>query len=1089
MSTTTSTRPSRSALPRSLPTLTVFTHPAARLVKTVPQLQPPARVNGHVPRDTLGVGRASSSDVVLTHVYGPLSILVVPDPLDPTIATLVLSVGFQDALLHGAARRFVLPFRSFQRDQLSGQLISQSKIKGFDAAHRSIYPGLGAGLKGLDGGSFWFFEDVGEQGAFDRYRWEKDGVGRRAIWTVWLISTPAPVVLHVQNLLQSYPASVPPLPPWLKQNNGFPWQDSYIALNQAPNISLPIHEDKIPPNIDGIAAEPSSSPTAPISHRSLPSIPHSPTKPEPFFCVDKHEASQLAPAATPKEIDGHVSTSHTFEQVMLAANHQLALADGVTETTLANAENTQSTPTKSKLSVRSKHLRDGSSSVTIGDAPEVILRGASRAATIPQYRNSLVAVDNLTGQIIGVLASHINLDSPPTDPTQIKHTDSSDEAKADVEEEDEAQTPLDEHTRILQHKAPELVLGLNTDQALLSKSSDDPVDNQDNLVTPQASAFVYRPMSVYRDAATTCIPSRPPSILAADTFAPPPLPPKHSALRGARIAADSSADAAPSRRTSTASAAFFSADSDAEAMSSYDSDALEIDARTITHDNLPASFISIRGKAANDIERHRPELLQDHDADDGAASDASGSTVGGPAVRMWRKARGKTKKKPGSKAAAVTSPSTHTHIRQSLKSRQASELSDRTSKAETALEGLSDIDANLQAEQEAPANLDSAHNDQSDAMPIAEDRTTPLHRPKTGPGYHLPRTALRTDEVRSIEDRVWREALDGGQLPIDAPYTHLAARGDAGFYPSSILSSPRSFADGSAIELLSAEDKARESRKKKEKQHQQNQRAERLKNMQGGTVLIEFLAGSSRIGASLIRSAGLHGGSADLDRTVKTLDAEIASKSDDLGSNVLGYVPLLPQHLLSFFGLVSSITSPSAAKDNVDLSSSRSEAPAATAASSSYLPSLRLPAFGGLLNDASDWVSNLFTFNTSAPSSFSTRTTEADAPADLSKAEEWEYAIPDFDPNSMASTPRPIYRRKRPIPSAMNGFNINKLNVSPSTEAYSAPKSESSSPQPQPGAGSAVANEQRYSILHIDSLGIGRRAFLRGMPELEGLRF
>jgi hypothetical protein len=52
----------------------------------------------------------------------------------------------------------------------------------------------------LDGGSFWFFEDVGEEGAFDRYRWEKDGVGRRAIWTVWLISTPAPIVLHVQNL-------------------------------------------------------------------------------------------------------------------------------------------------------------------------------------------------------------------------------------------------------------------------------------------------------------------------------------------------------------------------------------------------------------------------------------------------------------------------------------------------------------------------------------------------------------------------------------------------------------------------------------------------------------------------------------------------------------------------------------------------------------------------------------------------------------------------------------------------------------------------------------------------------------------------
>ncbi len=43
---------------------------------------------------------------------------------------------------------------------------------------------------------------------------------------------------------------------------------------------------------------------------------------------------------------------------------------------------------------------------------------------------------------------------------------------------------------------------------------------------------------------------------------------------------------------------------------------------------------------------------------------------------------------------------------------------------------------------------------------------------------------------------------------------------------------------------------------------------------------------------------------------------------------------------------------------------------------------------------------------------------------DGSRAEEWSMRIPDFDPNSLASTPRPVYRRKRPVPSAMNGFNI-----------------------------------------------------------------
>lgn len=1064
---TTRSRPT--GLPRSLPTVTVFSHPAARLVKTIPTLQPPTRINGHVPRDTLGVGRTSSTDVVLADVYGPLSILVVPDPLDPTIATLVLSVGFQDAMLQGAARRFVLPFRSFQRDPVSGELVSQSKIKGFDAADRTLYPGLGAGLKGLDGGSFWFFEDVGEEGAFDRYRWEKDGVGRRAIWTVWLISTPAPIVLHVQSLLQSYPTPAPPLPPWLEQN-GYPWKDTFVAIPPAPASTPSHHKEESVTVADGLAH--SASPATITSVRPLPAIPQVPAKPV-HLCSESFNSPKATPAST-----------DAFDTPPRQALPSSADSDAVlsSSTKLASIDADQSS---SQLTVRSRHLRDGSSSVTIGNAPEVILRDPPRTAAIPEYRNSLVAVDNLTGQIIGVLASDINLSSPSNVSSQLGDevtTPSGDDAEAEAEDDEEVQTPLDEPIRILQDKGVGDTLGLQN--VPLSALDDRTLPRNDpgelDVVTPRPSTFTHRPISVYCDTAVISaaiidpiIHTRPRSVLDADTFAPPPLPPKQPARRLMNKPADLTADAPPSRRTSTASAAFFSAESDAEAMSSYDSDALEIDARSITHDNLPASFISIRGKAVNDLERHRPELLQDlseirSDDDDGIESDASGSTVGGPAVRIWRKARGKGKKKPSPKTTATTGAAAQgARARRIDKSRQASEMSDRTSKAETAFERLSDNEDSAEATNDTvrkipPAAAESGHDD-----------LAPLPSRPTGPGHHLPRSALRTDEVRSIEDRVWREALDAGQLPIDAPYTHLAARGDAGFYPSSILSSPRSFADESAIELLSAEDKAREAQKKKKKLQLQNQRAERIKNMQGGTVLIEFLAGSSRIGASLIRSAGLDiNAAADEDRLKKS---QASTLSSDTAMNVFGYVPLLPQHLLSFLGL-STASQPTAVNMDAVATSKAAEAPVST----SYLSGLRLPGFGGILSEASDWVTNLFSFSSIS----ATTSANADTVGDPSRAEDWEYAIPEYDPNSLSSTPRPVYRRKRPVPSAMNGFNITAPLPTATKDAVNEmPKPEQGVSQP-----STTANEQRYSILHIDSLGIGRRAFLRGMPELEGLR-
>ena len=201
--------------------------------------------------------------------------------------------------------------------------------------------------------------------------------------------------------------------------------------------------------------------------------------------------------------------------------------------------------------------------------------------------------------------------------------------------------------------------------------------------------------------------------------------------------------------------------------------------------------------------------------------------------------------------------------------------------------------------------------------------------------------------------------------------------------------------------------------------------------MQGGSVLIEFLAGSSRIGASLIRKAGMvdvGGGSCE----------EQANKAEEAGvmTSVFGYVPLLPQHLLSLLGLASSPrTSVSAA--------------AGAASSTSYLRA----SVSGLLSDASGWVSSLLTSSSSSAAECETQSAAETQELDASKAEAWEYAIPTYDPDSLASTPRPIYRRKRPSPSPTNGFAI-------------------SSPQAQ-------TQPHRYSIIHIDNNGVGRRTFLR----------
>lgn len=165
---------------------TLFAFPSARITKHIPNHTAPTRINGYVEQDALGVGRLpnpsspNSDSVILFDISGPLSLNSVPDALSPqNTSHLVLSMtpNLQSApenTNHGAARTHVLHFRSINTNHSNLQV-------------RPTYPGLGVGKNGQDGGSFWFFEDVSEEGARDRLEWESRGVGKSAVWTVWLI--------------------------------------------------------------------------------------------------------------------------------------------------------------------------------------------------------------------------------------------------------------------------------------------------------------------------------------------------------------------------------------------------------------------------------------------------------------------------------------------------------------------------------------------------------------------------------------------------------------------------------------------------------------------------------------------------------------------------------------------------------------------------------------------------------------------------------------------------------------------------------------------------------------------------------------
>lgn len=895
----------------------LFSHPAARLIKTVPPLESPRRYNGHIPHNAIGLGPLKgslpeSSGAILTDWMGPVELQAVASqsPSLKSAGTLILTVT---AVGKGPQ---VLPFRSFAHDAPMPS----------DTVPRMTYLGVGAGLHGTEGGSFWFFEDIREPGAADRLRWERQGVGRRAIWTVWLFGASAPYVDLLRSLLADYPVPPPHLPAYLRDQTS-PWRDNLNVLPSQGSVprSSPQFDYK---QKHGLAAAP------PRAARPLPPLP-----------------IEISPPESDDKIDA------TFSRISSFSNG-------------AEAQVTNSTLVEQTAGI----LAD----VPAGDQGPADKRPVGfprREATTSSYRHSLVAVDSESGTILGVIATDIHLD------------------------QDEKGGTLS---------------GPNT---------------------PRAS--VIRPASVYRDEEALRPSSRPGSVLREDTFAPPPVPEK-------------SEDHATTRDSMT-SAAFFTAPEDTASRCA--SPRL---ANVVSLDHL---------RQRHGIETHRADLLRDRartgetdDDDDGMASDASGSTVGGPAVRLWNKARG-DKKEQRKRAAKKSSARANTDPQP-------------LSSDSLALEGQHDVVKVLREPEgiatKATARLSTATLEdlEPEAEPsVVEPAVSPLSAKKLLHG-HTPRALMATEDVIMTEDQIWRDAIEANHLPIDGEYTHLVALPGIG--------SPPEMEDDSGDDDLSLEPTAQDAR--------EIHLPER-KYLQGGTVLLEFLAGGSRIGASLMSAT-----QANTD-TENTAESRATSWSSLDG--VFSLMPALPWHFVPFW-------SSSVQREDPSKQGEGHNTPEA-------IPTSTSASLATSITSVLDGLLNISSFAVTAPSALLNWFAMPNPPesprtqTDEEEDDQWELAIPDFDPNSLASTPRPIYRRKRPAPSITGGFQVRtpKTGDTPlprvaEKEAVKGKASKGSidtlnnEPPPQ-------AQNNRYSIIHFDGDGVGRRAFFRqqdvglGGPPLGGM--
>ncbi|KDN45892.1 hypothetical protein K437DRAFT_256414 [Tilletiaria anomala UBC 951] len=533
------------------------------------------------------------------------------------------------------------------------------------------------------------------------------------------------------------------------------------------------------------------------------------------------------------------------------------------------------------------------------------LRRQLDRSRLSAYRNSLIAVDNGTGEILGVVATDVHLqgnDGLPLTPNSISS-----------EEGAEAITP----------------------------------DREQPEWTPtniQAPSSILRPASKYSDPDDERVrpPSRARSILKEETFAPPPLPIK----MGGNI------------RDSLSSAAFYTA---AESASEADSDWGPGD-----EDAAPLSVDQFG------VGPHRPELLRDLNNVAGDAaydSDASGSTEGGPAVRLWRKARGKNKKGQKKTHDETVEP---THFADAEKTPRASIIEAATLSVAN--------DSPVPTPEPEPLNHllsadDKVREGQTLRNPLISSPELSLASSKAR------RKMLRTDEVRRAEDNVWTEALSSGALPVDAAYTHLHS---------------------SPLKPSTDDSQTRISRV--------FPRSEHATDLHGGTVLLEFLA-DSRIGATLISGP--------------QASTEVSS-----GAPAKSVIPMLPMHMLWFLGIANETNVPASQRPtgsfvsvptlenlkNVALSLPERLATSASTGSAVFLTTSRdlWTGLAGWTLSASSWVVGQLG-NTAAPQG-------PIKPAELE--DDGTFEIPKYDPDSWGATPRPVFRRRRPTPSFQNGYDV-----------------------------------------------------------------
>ncbi|KAL9932987.1 hypothetical protein V8E36_008242 [Tilletia maclaganii] len=1113
----------------------------------------------------------------LNHIAGPLQLVSVNPPA-PLVPTLVFSLP-----------GFTLPFRTFDPSTVTGA----SGIHDAEPP-RPAYPAFGAGEHGLHGPAIWFGEHITEEGAAARQAlgqqpaiWTLYLIGAPPPLGKHLLDILAG---WPRNMPRSLPRwlSDPAM-------YGWPWKDTFIQMPLPLALALPVDGPLVvgaaapapatgavavaprplpTPPIDAIAAkaEPSSTPS-----RKAPSIPTKPSALRASPVLSAAPAEQvLTPPAEEVPINNALPSLPPSALVDAAPTSAQVPPEAVESSLSSSTDSAVSaalptTPGRRPVSSSGRGVPRESAtsppprqleilpslppsvivpnlehnawaqaeepSKEAEETPSVQLRSRvpSRSRTedaFPaEYRHSLVAVDNETGEVLGILASNVvlnNVGPEEDDGDETITTPPKGRGGAEEEEEDGGPTPTTSRLRITTDK-----------------------EAKDLPPKPLQKPFTaYRDPDIFSPYAPSTDPNkieRPPSRLGQETFAPPPLPAKKE-------------EDGKSVRDSMGSAVFFSAAEELSGAETTDDEREADELRTGRREMAsvpppPTDTFRLVGDhpALRTVEAYREGLLQDdQQEEDGAESDRSGSTVGGILTRAFNKRK---KKKAAAAKKAGQQP--------------AAEPEDiAVPEAVEAVEELMNVEPEVEIA--TPPSVSAGEPEAPHPEAEAEDVLSAIRKPGTGTTrtlleQHLPRSQLRTSVLIDVEHRVWTEALAQNEIPASAPYTHLAvalnkpssANGaeDEGWISNAPASSSSSKASAASFSYANEHEDGGGAAPG------MSSRAAAVAAVagdyvQGGTVLLKFLQGT--ISASMVKPAEFAKAVGDGFSTSFGLggEEEEASRGGEAGkkdgeeepavkrTGAMAYIPVLPVHMLYYMGIVTdrppapaaaagessagegggSSSLPSAAQGALDsvaraagvgfgvgrlwktlvrsaVGTSTSTSPSSLAqtrdGANSVLASLTpanmsLDLLGISKSGAAacwDWLSGAASNamaglgatgevlhsvvvgggTTPAPlvrSNSSRRTLIEYEDQHGDDDDEWEVKIPDFDPNSLGSTPRPIYRRKTKsvVPSLDSGFGV-------------AGQSRVSGPE---GGRDSSIDWKRVSIVHFDAKGVGRRAILAG---------